>query len=251
MRNRTVARNRTTWGIVLLALGVGPSACDSRSVLPSAPSTRAPATPQPVPVPVSSTGLSVFIEPATGFSTADLYDADDHIVQVDKGGELVWTPDGSRLGGYSVQGNSIAAELPCQCWLIVRFGTKNGERRAYLTADYGHWNPGTLVDLAIDRGVLVVNPTTTFVPGTYTLSGAISARTAAGPQPLGDAGVWRLNEERTGWQVAMTNRDGFYEMHGLSDGDREVDVIKDGYHTSMTVVTIHGDSRFNAEVIPR
>ena len=243
-----------TWGTVLLVLAHGLAACDGRSTLPSAPSAPTPATSQPalvpVPAPVSSKGLSVFTEPASGFSTTDLYDADDHVVEINRTGELLWMPDGSRLGGYSVQGNAIAAELPCQCWLIVRFGTKNGVRRAYLTADYGHWNPGTLVDLAIDSGVLVVNPTTMFVPGTYTLSGVVAARTPAGSWPLKDAGVWRLNEERTGWQVAMTNQEGFYEMHGLSDGDREVDVIKDGYQTATTVVTIHGDSRFNADLIP-
>ena len=62
----------------------------------------------------------------------------------------------------------MASTLPaghvCECEFEVRFGTENGERRAYLTADWGHDNPGTVVDLAVTGGTLVVRRDRTVSP---------------------------------------------------------------------------------------
>jgi hypothetical protein len=223
--------------------------CDgSRPSMPSAPSP----VPQPAPPPASINGLMMFTEQTSGFSTSDLRDAHEHIVQFSTQHELIWAADGTRLPGYTSQGNAISADGSCQCWLIVRFGAANGERRAYLTADYGHDNPGTLVDLAIVGGALSVSRTGIFAPGTYTLSGVITEPTDnAGQAPVQNAGVWRLNEEATGWQVGTTDANGFYEMGGLYDGSREVSVFKEGYETVKSVVSIHGDTRFDIALVRR
>jgi hypothetical protein len=80
----------------------------------------------------------------------------------------IWTADGTRLPGYRLehgyQGASFITGKICAegCAFEVRFGTRNGERRAYLTADYGHDNPGTLVDVEVSGGALVVTRTSLF-----------------------------------------------------------------------------------------
>ena len=105
--------------------------------------------------------LHVFTEAATGFSTSDLRDAHDHIVRVDGDGYLIWG-DGTALTGFAVVDGiyiTMNADHVCACTLEVRFGTEGGERRAYLTADYGHENPGTMVDLALTgNGLRVAHP---------------------------------------------------------------------------------------------
>src|SRR5207253_4580850 len=132
----------------------------------------------------------------------------------------------------------------------VRFGTRDGERRAYLTADYIHDNPGSLVDLEIAAGVLVVSRTNVFAPGTYTLSGVITEVTKTGQVPLESAGVWRLDEEGSGYQVGTSDKNGFYELHGLYDGSRAIEVFKEGYDTLRSDVPINGETRFDIQ-LPR
>lgn len=127
-------------------------------------------------------------------------------VQVERGEHE--SPAVIPTGVRYVDGNFIPAEASCKCTLVVYFGTRNGERRAYLTADYIHDNPGTVVDLEIASGVLVVNRTNVFPPGTYTLSGVVTELTLKGQAPVEDAGVWRLNEEGAGWRVGRPTRVG-------------------------------------------
>ena len=115
--------------------------------------------------------------------------------------------DGEHLPGYVVRGTFILAEASCQCWLAVRFGTRNGERRAYLTADYGHDNPGTVVDLEIAGGALVVRRTDVFVPGTHTLSGVVTEQTQSGrwvlPTPSSTASTRRGQDGRKAGPMPM------------------------------------------------
>ena len=240
-------------GIAFLMLAQGLAGCggSGSSSAPTAPSAGPLPGAQPVPPPVSINGLMVFTDQASGFSTSDLRDAHELIVQFNTASELIWTADGTHLPGYPRQGNAISAEASCKCWLVVRFGTSNGERRAYLTADYGHDNPGTVVDLAITGGALVVSRTNVFAPGTYTQSGVVTEETETGPAPLENAGVWRLNEEKSGWQVGTTDKNGFYEIRGLYDGSRAIGVFKDGYKTVETFVAINGDTRFDAQLVRR
>jgi hypothetical protein len=136
--------------------------------------------------------------------------------------------------------------------LVVRFGATNGERRAYLTGDVGHSNPGTVVDLEITGSTLVVSWTDRFPPGTYTLSGVVSEATATGLVPIENAAVWRLNEEQGGWDHNTTDKSGFYQLHGLSDGSRQTAFFAEGYQTiELGDVPVHGDTRFDVQLLRR
>ena len=215
-----------------------------RSPTPSAPSqVQQPVNPNQPAIPGQ---LIAFKDPVTGFSTSDVRDAQDHIVQFTTTGELVWAADGTHLPGHFVQGE----EMSCQCWLIVRFGASGGERRAYLTADYGHFNPRTLVALEIAGARLIVSRTDVFPPGTYTLSGIVTEATETGLTPLENASVYRLNQEEGGWDEATTDRNGFYEIQGLTDGSRLTGFSKDGYQKiEQADLPIHGDVRFDVQLI--
>ena len=214
---------------------------------PSAPPTPTPSAPQ-------APTLRVFSD-ARGFSTSDLRDAEDQIVQVNSSNELIWTADGTRLPGYKVGGGFggtsayfIEGEIcPERCAFEVRFGASEGEKRAYLTVDYGHWNPGTLVDVEVHDGQLLVMQTEAFPPGTPTLSGLVSEMTPHGPAPL--EGVRISRSLSTGWREALTDKHGFYEMRGLQEGTGTIEVGKPGYRTeSRTGVSISGDTRMDFEL---
>lgn len=240
-------RTRTAGVLLLLSQGlVGCGRSDSVST-PSAPSV--------VLQPVSPSQLIAFRDPLTGLSTSDVRDAHNHIVQFTTASELVWTSDGTYLPGHFVQGpgyqslRNVAAEPSCECWLVVRFGASDGQRRAYLTADYIHFNPRTLVALEIARGALIVSRTDVFPPGTYTLSGIVTEATESGLTPIENASVYRLNEEQSGWDAATTDRDGFYEIHGLTDGSRLTGFTKTGYgKVEQPDLVIHGDMRFDVQL---
>ena len=132
---------RMASAVVLVVLVQGLAGCAGRDTWsPSGPSP-APDTAAP-PAPSSTITLHVFTEAASGFSTSDVRDAQEQIVQFNTAGELIWGADGTRFAGYSVGGTFINADTLCKCRFEVRFGTNDGERRAYLTADYGHENPG-------------------------------------------------------------------------------------------------------------
>jgi hypothetical protein len=177
-------------------------------------------------------------------------DAQDQIVRFTSAGELIWTADDTRFPGYPrVQPLSIDAGRVCQCWLEVRFGTQDGERRAYLTADYGHDNPGSIVDLEVVGGALMVSRTDVFPPGTFTLSGIVTEATATGPAPVEGVEVLRLYG--SGWQVGTTDRNGFYEIHGLYAARQEVTTIKAGYETARELVSVDGDTRFDIQIVRR
>ena len=235
-------------GVFLSVTSCAPNGTPSALSAPSAPSE---VPPQP------RNALVVFTDPLTGLSTSDVRDAHDHVVQFTTANELVWI-DGSRLPGHQVDGpghrmnGSVLPEASCQCWLVVRFGATAGERRAYLTADVGHSNPGTVVDLEINGSALVVSWTGLFPPGTYTLSGVITEATATGPIAIENVEVWRVNEEQGGWDHTTTDKNGFYQLHGLSDGSREASFSKEGYQTiEVGDVPVHGDTRFDVQLLQR
>ena len=70
--------------------------------------------------------LRVFTDVASGFSTSDVRDAQDQIVQFSTAGELIWTPDGTSFSGYAGSGAFVNAEALCKCWFEVRFGVRDG-----------------------------------------------------------------------------------------------------------------------------
>ena len=245
--------------VVLLLLIQGLAACGRSD---SRPAPLAPLPPLPVqqpvnPKPVNPNQLIAFKDPLTGLLISDVRDAQDHIVQFTSAGDLVWTADGTHLPGHwaLAPGDSFASageEPSCQCWLVVHFGASNGERRAYLTADYIHFNPRTVVALEIAGATLIVRRTDVFPPGTYTLSGIVTEATEAGLTPIQNASVYRLNQEEGGWDDATTDPNGFYEIHGLTDGSRLIAFTKDGYQkVEQADFPIHGDMRFDVQLIRR
>jgi hypothetical protein len=70
---------------------------------------------------------------------------------------LIWAADGRSFSGYPVSGLFIRADRFFQ----VRFGTKDGERRAYFTETVAT----TICDIEIVGGQLVISPTNVTVPG--------------------------------------------------------------------------------------
>ena len=140
--------NRTRTGIVLLVLAQGLAGCGRGS-------SSAPSAPSPVPqvVPPAPIRDVVFTDIASGFSTSDVRDAQDQIVRFNTAGELIWTADDSRFPGLAAYDGSLE----------VRFGTKNGEPRAYLTfsMSYYHYGPpATVIDLEVVDGKLIIIATT-------------------------------------------------------------------------------------------
>lgn len=105
----------------------------------------------------------------TGFSTSDVHDADEQILRFNTNGELIWVDGETRFGGYIADGQVITADRVCDaCYFFVRFGSRGGEPRAYLTwaGDDTDAQPATLLDVEVIAGRLVVESTTTRVPRT-------------------------------------------------------------------------------------
>jgi hypothetical protein len=236
--------------IVLLMLAAGLAGCGHSG------SSTAPSTPAPVPpvnpIPAAGT-LLVFTESASGFATSDLRDAQDQIVRFNTAGELIWVTDGTRLPGFKVTNDreySIEGKI-CSvvCFFVVRFGTKDGERRAYLTVDYIHDNPGTLVDVEVADRSLVVTETDLFPPGSPTLSGVVTEITPTGPTLVRGVSVYRL--VISGWRSAITDDDGSYRIRGLIEGVAAVSIVDDRYVKKSSEVLINGDTRFDIELVRR
>ncbi len=90
--------------------------------------------------------------------TSDVRDVQEQIVRFDiTSNSLIWTADGRSFPGYPVSGNFVRADRNFQ----VRFGTKDGERRAYFTETAS----ATICDIEIVGGQLVISATNVTVPG--------------------------------------------------------------------------------------
>lgn len=225
--------------VVLVVLGTG--GCESRT-----PQRSAFLGPTPGPSEVASSPLVQFVEAPSGFSTSEVRDAGGHILRFSKTGDLIW-PDASRIPGYPQVGSvTIGAQPLCECWLEVRFGTEEGERRAYLTIDYGHYNPGKLIRLELENGRLGMSETATYPPGSFTLSGIVTEVTPTGRVPVEGAKIYRAYGG--GWQDATSDRFGFYQIHGLYARTDQVSAGKDGYATSKSSLTVEGDTRYDIEL---
>ena len=238
---------------VLLVMALVLAGCGDPYAPPTVPSRVEPALDTPPPNAPTSVTLHQFTESTTGFSTTDLRDVEDQIVRFNTADELIWTVDDTRLRPYvvtTIKGFSrgpvhfIEGKIcPEGCTFEVRFGSKDGERRAYLTVDYGHDNPGTMVDVEVAGGALLVTRTTSYLPGTFSLSGVVTEVTPRGVVPV--AGVIVYRAVTGGWQDATTDAKGFYKISGLNDGTEEVAAMKAGYQTNEDSVTVRGDTRFD------
>jgi hypothetical protein len=102
--------------------------------------------------------LAIFHDPASTFSTSDVRDVQDQIVRFDTAASsLIWAADGRSFPGYAVDGNFIRSDRAFQ----VRFGIKDGERRAYFTETI----KGTICDIEVINGQLLLSSTNVTVPG--------------------------------------------------------------------------------------
>ena len=142
----------TPTGIVLLVLAVQLTGCGG-TPSPLAPS--APTVPTPIPQP-TPTSLVVFVDPASAFSTSDVRDVQEQIVQFNTAGELIWTADGTRFPGYRATGNFVRPDGNFE----VVFVTRNGERRAYFTVHgHGPTDPNRVCDIEVVGGQLFITET--------------------------------------------------------------------------------------------
>ena len=245
---------RTLTGVVLLVCAQALAGCDGASPVrgPAAPSPAEPPPAAPPPIPT----LRAFVETSSGFSTTDLRDADDQVIQINTANELIWTQDGTRLKRYSVrilQGSHgdayfIEGSICDGCYAFeVRFGTSGGERRAYLTVDYHHANPGTLANLEVAGGKLVVTPTDVYAPGSYTLSGVVTEVVNGRDVPVADVSVSR--GITTGWQEAKTDESGVYTLRGMYASGDEVSIFDERYSPFRQIVRIDGDMKFDVRLV--
>jgi len=117
------------------------SGSDSQDAPRVARSTAAEAITEALPL--EPAGRVVFVEPASGFMTDEVYDADREIVSFDAAlGAMVSAETGAVITGWQVDG----VDLDWSRFAVpfrVRFGTEEGERRAYFTEA----GPGTICNL--------------------------------------------------------------------------------------------------------
>ncbi len=124
------------------------------------PGTRVdlpPIAPTPV-APASPPSIRVFTDPVSGVTTSDVHDAQDQVFQLNSAGQVIWQADG---GVYSFAVRGVEEGL------VVRFATKNAERRGYLiydTAWYHYGPPEVVVDLEVVDGKLIVSTVRPSVP---------------------------------------------------------------------------------------
>ena len=138
-----------------LLFALAEAACGSSGGTSTSPSPN----PSPSPSPSNPTQLAMFVDTATGFSTSDVRDVQEQIVRFDiANNTLIWAADGRSFTGYPVIDSVfIRADKHFQ----VRFGTKDGQRRAYFTETA----TATICDIEVINGQLVISPTSVAVPG--------------------------------------------------------------------------------------
>jgi hypothetical protein len=138
--------------VTFLAMAGGVASCGGSESAPTAP------TPPTPPQPPAQVQLAVFSDTASSFSTSDVRDVQEQIVRFDvASNSLIWKADGRTFPGYPVSGNFVASDKHFQ----IRFGTKDGERRAYFTETAS----ATICDIEVTGGQLSISPTTVTVPG--------------------------------------------------------------------------------------
>lgn len=100
--------------------------------------------------------FAVFSDPDSEFTTMDVRDVDGQIVRFDAARrQLIWVEDNLAFDGFDVNENLLA-----NGFFTVRFGTENGERRAFFTET----DPPTICDISAPGGSLSIQSTETTVP---------------------------------------------------------------------------------------
>ena len=100
--------------------------------------------------------LAQFTDPVSGLLTSDVRDVDEQIVRFDTNNHtLIWQADGRTFPGYTVNGNNINSDF------CVRFGTKDGARRAYFTETTRPF----ICNIEVANGQISISATNVPVPG--------------------------------------------------------------------------------------
>ena len=114
-----------------------------------------------------TSGFAVFLDRETGYRTSDVRDAQDQIVRFNDAGERGWVASGERFPGYIADGQVVTAERICAgCYFFVRFGSRGGEPRAYLTwaGSRPDGQPPTVLDVEVVGSELAVTSTDLEIP---------------------------------------------------------------------------------------
>ncbi len=139
-------RRYTPW--ILLTVAIGLLGCSDSLT------TDSTALPPP---PAPGDTFAVFSDPNSDFQTTDVRDTDNEVVRFDTTeNALVWTPSDLLFDGWVVDGNFLDPGRQYQ----VRFGTVNGETRAYFTET----GRGTICELSVVNNELFIAPTDLLPP---------------------------------------------------------------------------------------
>jgi hypothetical protein len=152
-------RNAVTIVVCLVSV-VGLAGCGPEPVWsPSAPSPD-PNTPSLPAAPVTPRAFQLATFTDSGFSTSDVLDVHGEVLQFNLGAdELIWTANGARFSEFIVEGNHIGYHHKNDWIFQVRFGTRDGEWRAFITRPDSalHGAAPTILDLWVDeRGDLKI-----------------------------------------------------------------------------------------------
>ena len=135
---------------LVLLLALGTIACGGDSSPSTSPTTPTPSSPTP-------TMIAVFADPTSSLSTQDVRDVQDQIVRFDiPSNSLVWI-DNRMFSGFPVLDSYF---IRSDRFFQVRFGSVNGQRRAYFTEAVR----GTICDVEMVGSGVVVTSTDVTVP---------------------------------------------------------------------------------------
>jgi hypothetical protein len=132
-------------GTLLLVLA-GLAACSGSDPAPADIGDRvAPAQPLEPGGNLDAEAFVVFTEPGTGFMTTEVHDADREVVHFHAElAAMVSALNGTSVDGWDANGTDLSWSRSGISFR-VRFGTEEGERRAYFTEA----GPGTICNLRI------------------------------------------------------------------------------------------------------
>jgi hypothetical protein len=139
-----------------LTPAAGASSGGTASAMPAAATPAGPIARADEAAAAEDTPFVVFIDAATGFMTDEVHDVDREIVHFDAAlGAMVSPESGDAVSGWSVTGADLRWSRSGVAFR-VRFGTEEGERRAYFTEA----GPGTICNLSL------AGPDVLFISGT-------------------------------------------------------------------------------------
>jgi len=101
-------------------------------------------------------GTVLFMDPDSDFAARDVFDVDDEIVRfVAQRQVMIWMEDNTEFENWDVNGNLLLAGA-----FEVRFGTTEGQRRAFFS------EPGldTICNLVVQNGQLSIFRTSQPIP---------------------------------------------------------------------------------------